>query len=452
MRAIRPASGFHHMANIISFFQTILPFLFVLGVLIFVHELGHFLVARWYGVKVLAFSLGFGPKLLKVTRGETEYCISVIPLGGYVKLAGAGESTDDKPSGDPSEFLSKSKWIRFQVYLAGPIMNIGLALVLTTVVLTQGADVALYHTAPPVIGTVDPAGAGARAGLQPGDLVMRVNDKAVETWDDFDLAVLTKANRELKMVVQRGGSFVDLVVTPEASGDFDLGELKVGPFLRPQILELVPGKPAETAGFKVGDFILAIGGERWLGRDAIIARIQKSTGTPMEFTVLREGREQTIHVVPEANGSVGIIGAGISYGETRRVDPNLLQAMSMSVTQTIDSAKEIGGNLAGLFTRETPVNNLVGPVGIAQLSGRTAQLGWIPLLAFMSMISLNLGLLNLMPIPVLDGGHITILALEGLARRDFSLKVKERILIAGFALILMLMVTVIFNDVARILR
>jgi regulator of sigma E protease len=438
------------MSNIIGFFQTILPFLFVLGVLIFVHELGHFLVARWHGVKVLAFSLGFGPKLLKVTRGDTEYCISAIPLGGYVKLA--GETAEDKPSGDPTEFLSKSKWVRFQVYLAGPIMNIGLALILTTVVLTQGADVALYHTAPPVIGKVDPSGAGARAGLQPGDLVVRVNEKDVKTWDEFDLAVLAKANRQLSMVVQRAGSYVDLVVTPEASGDFDLGELMVAPFLRPQVIELVPGKPAESAGFKLGDLILAVGGERWLGRDQIIARIQKSTGTPMVFTVLREGTELDINVVPEANGSVGIIGAGITYGESRRVDPDLLTALSMSVTQTIDSAKEIGTTLAGLFTRETPVNNLVGPVGIAQLSGRTAQLGWIPLLAFMSMISLNLGLLNLMPIPVLDGGHIAILALEGLARRDFSMKVKERILMAGFALILMLMVTVIFNDVARILR
>lgn len=438
------------MSNIIGFFQTILPFLFVLGVLIFVHELGHFLVARWYGVKVLAFSLGFGPKVLKITRGDTEYCISAIPLGGYVKLA--GENAEDKPSGDPTEFLSQSKWVRFQVYLAGPVMNIGLALILTTVVLTQGADVALYHTAPPVIDRVDPAGAGARAGLQPGDLVVRVNDKAVDTWDQFDMAVMTKANRELSMVIQRGGSFVDLVVTPEASGDFDLGELKVGPFVRPAVLELAPGKPAEAAGLKVGDFILAVGGERWLGREEIIARIQKSTGTPMVFTVAREGREMDIRIVPEANGSVGIIGAGINSGETRRVDPDLLTAMSMSVTQTIDTAKEIGTTLAGLFTRDTPVNNLVGPVGIAQLSGATAQLGWIPLMAFMSMISLNLGLLNLMPIPVLDGGHIAILALEGLARRDFSLKVKERILMAGFALILMLMVTVIFNDVARILR
>jgi len=438
------------MANIIGFFQTILPFLFVLGVLIFVHELGHFLVARWYGVKVLAFSLGFGPKLVKVTRGDTEYCISAIPLGGYVKLA--GETAEDKPSGDPTEFLSKSKWVRFQVYLAGPVMNIGLALVLTTVVLSQGADVPLYRSSPPVIGAVDPAGAGARAGLRTGDLVIRVNDKTVDTWDQFDLAVMAKANRELALVVRRDGSFVDLVVTPEAVGEFDLGELKVAPFLRPQFLELVPGKPAEAAGFKIGDVILAVAGERRLNRDEVIARIQKSTGTPLVFTVERAGEPIDISVVPEPNGPVGIIGAGISHGESRRLDPDVLTAMSMSVTQTIDTAKEISTTLAGLFTRETPVNNLVGPVGIAQLSGRTAQLGWIPLLAFMSMISLNLGLLNLMPIPVLDGGHIAILAMEGVARRDFSLKVKERILMAGFALILMLMVTVIFNDVARLLR
>lgn len=438
------------MANIIGFFQTILPFLFVLGVLIFVHELGHFLVARWYGVKVLVFSLGFGPKLFKVTRGDTEYCVSAIPLGGYVKLA--GETADDKPSGDPTEFLSKSKWVRFQVYLAGPVMNIGLALILTTVVLTQGADVPLYRTSAPVIGAVAADGPGGRAGLQVGDLVVRVNDTTVDTWDDFDMAVMPKANRELTLVVQRGGTFVDIVVTPEATGDFDIGDLGVAPLFRPQITQVAPDQPAARAGLQVGDVLLAVDGERRLSREQVIARLQKSTDVPLVFTIERAGLAQDVTVVPESNGSVGVIGVSLAAAETKRVDPDLLTAMSMSVTQTIDTAKEISTALAGLFTRETPMNNLVGPVGIAQLSGTTAQLGWIPLLALMSIISLNLGLLNLLPIPVLDGGHIAILAMEGLSRRDFSLKVKERILMAGFALILMLMVTVIFNDVARLLR
>jgi regulator of sigma E protease len=427
--------------------QTIVPFLFVLGVLIFVHELGHFLVARWYGVKVLAFSLGFGPKMVKVTRGDTEYCISAIPLGGYVKLAG-----EETPTGDPGEFQSKSKWIRIQVYLAGPVMNILLAVILTAGILTQGADVPLYRSSTPVLGEVDPTGAGAKAGLQAGDRIVRVNGKDVTTWDEFDIAVLTKANRELALVVDRGGSYLDVKVTPEAVGDFDAGELKVAAVLRPQILEVMPGQPAEKAGLKKGDVVLLVGGERPQGRLGVVGPIQKHAGKPLPFVIERAGTRMELTVVPEARADVGVIGVSIVDYETRRVDPGLAMAFRMSVTQNWQSAKDIGTTLAGLFTRETPMNNLVGPVGIAQMSGQTAALGWLALLTMMSMLSLNLGLLNLMPIPVLDGGHITIILLEGLARRDFSVKLKERILFAGFALILMLMVTVIFNDVSRLIR
>ena len=435
------------MDYIISTIQTLVPFLFVLGVLIFVHELGHFLVARWYGVKVLAFSLGFGPKLVKVTRGDTEYLICAIPLGGYVKLGG-----EDAPTGDPTEFMAQSKWVRIQVYLAGPIMNIVLALILTTAVLTQGADVPLYRTSVPVIGVMDADGAGAKAGLQLGDRVVRVNGKNVETWDDFDMAVASKANREIDLVVARAGSYVDVVVVPEATGDFDMGDLKVGPVLRPQILDVMPDQPAAKAGLKAGDVVLTVGGLRPQSRDDVVGQIQKSAGAPLVFHIERAGAPMDVTVVPELRGSVGVVGISVSGGETRRVDPNLLTAMRMSVSQNWESAQLVTTTLGGLFTTETPVTNLVGPVGIAQMSGQTAKLGWIPLLALMSMISLQLGLLNLMPIPVLDGGHITIILLEGLARRDFSVKIKERILFAGFALILMLMVTVIFNDVTRIFR
>ena len=435
------------MDYIISTFQAIVPFLFVLGVLIFVHELGHFLVARWYGVKVLAFSLGFGPKLVKVTRGDTEYCISAIPLGGYVKLAG-----EEVPTGDPTEFHAQSKWVRIQVYLAGPIMNILLALIITTGILTQGADVPLYHKAVPVIGRVEADGAGAKAGLRVGDRVVRLNGKDVPTWDDFDMLVAAKANRELDLVVERAGSYLDIVVVPEATGDFDMGVLKVDPVLRPQIIDVVPDQPAAKAGLKARDVVLTVGGVRPQDREDVVKEIQKSANTPLVFQIERAGTSMDITVVPELKNKVGVVGLSIASYETERVDPNLLTAMRMSVTQTWESAQIVTTTLGGLFTTETPVTNLVGPVGIAQMSGQTAKLGWLPLLAMMSMISLQLGLLNLMPIPVLDGGHITIILLEGLARRDFSVKLKERILFAGFALILMLMVTVIFNDVTRIFR
>jgi regulator of sigma E protease len=438
------------MDAILGFLQTIGPFLFVLGVLIFVHELGHFLVARWYGVKVLAFSLGFGPKLFKVTRGDTEYCISAIPLGGYVKLA--GETAEDKPSGDPTEFLSKSKWVRFQVYLAGPVMNIALALILTTVVLTQGADEPLYRSASPVIGAVAENSVAQRAGIQVGDRVVRVNETQVDSWDQFDFAVMTKANREVTMVVERGGAFIDLRVTPEAEGRFEIGTLGVLPVIRPQVMVVNPGTPAAQAGFQRGDVLLGFNGDRGLTREALIARIQKSPNTPVTFTIERAGVVQDVTVTPMLSGEIGIVGMQIGSYETRRIDPGIVDAARMSVDQTWESSKQIGTTLAGLFTRETPVNQLMGPVAIAEISGATAQLGWVALLSLMAMISLNLGLLNLMPIPVLDGGHIAILALEGLARRDFSVKLKERVLMVGLVAILMLMVTVIFNDVARLLR
>ena len=435
------------MDYIFSTLQAIVPFLFVLGVLIFVHELGHFLVARWYGVKVLAFSLGFGPKLVKVTRGDTEYCISAIPLGGYVKLAG-----EEVPTGDPTEFHAQSKWVRIQVYLAGPVMNILLALIITTGILTQGADVPLYRSAAPVIGHVEADGAGAKAGLQAGDRVVRLNGRDVATWDDFDMLVASKANRKLDLVVERAGSYLDIVVVPEATGDFDMGVLKVDPILRPQILDVVPDQPAARAGLKARDVVLTVGGLRPQNQGDIVSQIQKSANTPLVFHIERDGAPMDVTVVPELKGKVGVVGISLRSYESRRVDPNLLTAMRMSVSQTWESAQIVTTTLAGLFTTETPVTNLVGPVGIAQMSGQTAQLGWIPLLSLMSMISLQLGLLNLMPIPVLDGGHITIILLEGLARRDFSVKLKERILFAGFAVILMLMVTVIFNDVTRIFR
>jgi regulator of sigma E protease len=438
------------MDTILGFLQNFGPFLLVIGVLIFVHELGHFLVARWYGVKVLAFSLGFGPKLLKVTRGDTEYCISAIPLGGYVKLA--GETVEDTPSGDPSEFLSKSKWVRFQVYLAGPVMNIALALILTSVVLSQGADEPLYRSTPPTIGAVAADGAGAKAGLQAGDRVVRVNGKAVETWDDFDLAVMPKANRELSLTVERSGTMVDLSVTPSAEGDFEIGSLGVLPVLRPQVMLVTPGTPAEQGGLRSGDVFVAFNGERNLSREGLIAKIQKHPDVAVTFTVERAGQELPLQITPARNGEIGQIGAQIAGFETRRVDPDALQAVRMSFVQTWENSKLIGQTLGGLFTRETPVNQLMGPVAIAQMSGATAQLGWLPLLSLMAMISLNLGLLNLAPIPVLDGGHMLILALEGLARRDFSARLKERVLMAGAAAIMLLMATVLFNDFARLFR
>jgi regulator of sigma E protease len=428
---------------------TALAFLFVLGVLVFVHELGHFLVARWHGVRVITFSLGFGPKLVKFQRGATEYCISVVPLGGYVKLA--GETAEDAGTGAPDEFLSKSKWVRFQVYIAGPVMNILLAVIVLAGVLSQGATVPLFESSPPVIGSVAPDSPAAAAGLQPGDLVVSVDGVPVPTWEDFMIEVVPRAGRELVVGVDRGGQRMDVRVTPSSVGRYELGEIGVAAVIRPQILEVTPG-PARNAGLQSGDVLVALNGTRGLTQEKVIETIRGHADRPLTVTIERTGREQDVSVVPEGPDGAALIGVKISEFEVRRIDPTVLQATQMSLEQNWANAVLIGRTLRGLFTRDTPMRQLMGPVAIAEMSGTAAAIGWVAIFNFMAMISLNLGLLNLMPVPVLDGGHIAILAVEGVARRDLSMRVKERILMAGAALIVLLMVTVIYNDIARLLR
>jgi regulator of sigma E protease len=429
---------------------TILAFLFVLGVLIFVHELGHFLVARWYGVRVLTFSLGFGPKLVSVRRGDTVYCISAIPLGGYVKLA--GETVEDARTGSPDEFLSKSKWIRFQVYLAGPVMNLLLAFVALAGVLSQGADVPIWGKQPPVIGMLGDGSPAMRAGLQIGDRIVSVNGRPVPTWGSLDIEVAPKANREIALVVDRGGQRLDVAIVPDAVSKYEFGDLGIGPRLRPELTQIVEDSPASRADLRRGDVIVAVGGAPDPTWEQVLERIRTSAGTPLAFLVERDGALLERTAVPDGEGGVGKIGAVISASEVEHMDPTLWQAFGLSLQQNWDNTVLIGRTVAGLFTAETPVRQLMGPVGIAELSGNMAVLGWTALLSFMAMISLNLGLINLLPVPVLDGGHIAILAVEGLARRDLSVRVKERVLMAGAAMLVLLMVTVIYNDVARLLR
>jgi regulator of sigma E protease len=427
---------------------TILAFLFVLGVLIFVHELGHFLMARRIGVRVLTFSLGFGPKLINVKRGDTEYRISAVPLGGYVKMA--GENPEDSRTGAPDEFLSKGKWQRFQVLIMGPVMNLLLAIVVMTVVFYQGAQVPLFEQQPVVVGSFTEKSVAQKAGVQPGDRITAVDGRSVGTWDEFSLAIVPKANRQVRLTVVRAGKSLDIAVVPEGQGKYEMGDIGVQPLVHPEVAEINLNEPAAAAGLQRGDLILAAGDERDVTYDHLITKIRGSEGKPLVLTVKRGDTVQQLTVRPRRIGDVVMMGAQLRPFETKTVDPGPLQAFKLSLDKNWEWAKLIVQTLVGLFTRETSVKQLMGPVAIADLSGSAAQAGWIQLFSLMSMISLNLGLLNLMPIPVLDGGHIFILALEGLARRDFSMKVKEKMLLAGFVLLLALMVTVIYNDLMRI--
>ena len=426
---------------------TLLAFVFVLGVLIFVHELGHFLAARRIGVRVLTFSLGFGPRIFGFRRGDTDYCVSAIPLGGYVKMA--GETPDDPLTGKDDEFLSKSKWQRFQVLLMGPVMNILLAFVLTWVVLLRGAEIPAYIDRPPVVGDVAAGSAAERAGITGGDRFVRVAGRTVSTWEDAAMAIGSRPNREVPIELVRNGETMTVRVVPDARTKYQIGDIGVYPDVHPVVRSVAKGDPADKAGIRPGDLVLAVNGRRMTLADQLSDAIAKRPNEAVVLTVRRAGTSSEIHITPVLRGKRGVIGIGIGE-ETKTIQPGPLQAVKLSLEKNYQYGGLIFQTLVGLATRETSPKQLMGPVAIAQLSGEYAAAGWVALFSLMAMISLNLGILNLLPIPVLDGGHIFIMGIEAIARRDFSPKVKEGMLLGGFVVLVLLMVTVIYNDLMRL--
>jgi regulator of sigma E protease len=384
---------------------------------------------------------------LKFRRGDTEYCVSAIPLGGYVKMA--GESPDDPRTGSPDEFMSKTKWERFQVLIMGPVMNLLLAVVVMAVVLAQGAEVPVYQDQPPLVGAVETGSPAEQAGIQRGDLILDVAGRAVDTWEDLFLAIGTRPDRDVALTLRRAGQTRSVTVRPVPETRYEIGTIGVLPDINPVVASVIAGEPAERAGLMAGDLVLAVDGERMVTRTQLVETISRNGGQEIALTIEREGREQIIRATPALNGDRGLLGIYVTE-PTRSFTPGPFEAVKLSVERNIEFSGLIFQTLGGLFVGETSPRQLMGPVAIAQLSGESAEAGWIALFSLMASISLNLGLLNLLPIPVLDGGHILIMALEGVARRDFSMAVKEKMLLVGFVLLMTLMVTVIYNDLTRV--
>jgi regulator of sigma E protease len=431
--------------------QTTVAFLFVLSVLVFVHELGHFLAAKRVGIRVLKFQLFFNPTIFSFRRGDTEYAIGALPLGGFVKMA--GENPEEERTGADDEFMSKTKWQRFQVLIMGPVMNLLLAVILTAVVLYRDGEVAAFEGEPPVVGVVVAGSPAERADIRVGDRILAVAGSAVQRWDEFLWRVGARPDREISIDLVRGGEAMTRRVTPSMTAvgksRFEFGDIGVMPDVHPHLLAVSPNEPGMRGGLKAGDVIVAADGNPITFDSDFRAVIAKNPNQQITLSILRDGAPLTISVTPRKNGQSGYLGV-TPRDEMKRLNPTVTQAIELSVQKNVQGAGLIFQTVWGLITRETSPRQFMGPVAIAQLSGESAQLGWIALANLMAMISLNLGLLNLMPIPILDGGHIFIMALEGLARRNFSLHVKEKMLLAGFVVLMMLMVTVIYNDLTRI--
>jgi len=418
-------------------------FIFALGIIIFVHEAGHLVVAKAFGMKVLAFSLGFGKRLFGWKVGETDYRISLVPLGGYVKLSGEepGDSTDD-----PRDFLNQPRWQRILVYLAGPMMNAALSILLIAGLFMVGIEVPALQSVPSVVGTVEAGSPGEAAGLLPGDEIVAIDGKEVSRWQDVAFPILTGIGKPLAFEILREGQRRSVRITPVKPADFDFGDAGIYPKLLPKIGDVVAGSPAESAGFRLGDEVRTVDGRPLGSPSDFVDYIEKRVGVTVAVGVLRDGALTRLTVVPGDQGGKGRIGVRLTVAQ--KYPP--LAALRESVRFNYDIAKQSLAVIGKIFKREVAAKSaLAGPIEIAAQSGAAARSGFKNLLYLMGVLSLSIGLLNLFPIPVLDGGQIGILLVESAIRRDLSLAVKERIAQVGLALVVLLMITVLYFDLSK---
>lgn len=433
--------------------------LVALGLLVFVHELGHFLLAKAAGIRVLAFSLGFGPKFAAVRWGETELRLSWLPLGGYVKMAGELPEAGRVPA--PGEYLSRPWWVRVGVLCGGPAANfIASALVLGTL-FWVGYTVPL---AKPQVQQVEPGLPAAAAGLEVGDVITTLNGRAVEDWEAFSEALNRAAAAPgapaLTLGLLRQGRDLTANVRPvrdETKGRWRIG-VSIGPAGTTRIERVYVGTPAEIAGLKAGDRVLSVeGGTVWTRWDFQNV-IWKRAGQPTRLSVLREGRTLELLVTPivqqlPGQGRVGVVGVSFKSSDAvRRVQHGFFKAYRLGAVQTWGLAKAIFVSLAQMFTGQVSVQDSVGgPITIMRMAGQEAHSGVEDFLFFLASISVMLAVLNLLPIPVLDGGNAVLFILEGLRGRPLSLRWQDGLQRVGLALLLALMVYATYNDLYKLI-
>ena len=423
----------------------------VLGIMVLVHEWGHFIVAKLFGVRVEIFSIGFGPRLGGIKRGDTDYRLSALPLGGYVKMA--GDNPLEERKGDPDEFLSKPRWQRVLIALAGPTMNVVLSVVLVAGLYMHGAKQPAYLDKPMVLAGVLDDSAAQKAGLAAGDRIIKVNDKTNPTWDEARLELMsTLPGHTISMEAERNGQDVSLTVPATQSLDDAFGypadRLVVGP--------VSSGMPAERAGLKTGDEIRKVNGKDLVSAIEFPSLVQNSKGQPLNLEVVRNGQTLNVDVTPkQVSAKNGVsrwqIGIGIQSGDLVERRLPLPSAVVDSVETNVMMGRQIFLVVIELFRGNMSLNQLEGPLGIAKASGEAAKQGLTELFSLMAMIGMNLAVLNLLPIPPLDGGHILLLFIEGTIRRDLSVRVKERFVTVSMVFLLLVFAIVMYNDVLRLI-
>lgn len=424
----------------------ILTFIVVLAILVFVHEFGHFWFAKRAGVGVEKFSIGFGPKIIGFTRGETEYRISLFPLGGYVKMM--GDNPDEQHTGNPKEFLSRPIRDRLPIVFAGPAVNLVLAFLIMPFVYMLGVQVPAFIFKPAQVGYVVPDSPAAQAKIQAGDIIQRVNGKETETWEKVMGATLAEPEQTIDVQVARGGALLSMKVklgTDEENGAALFGIQPEAPTL---VGKVSPGSAAQEAGISDGDRIVSINGQPVSHWVVMADLVQKNGAKPLAVQIERGGERKDLTLTPRLDEEGKRVIMGIQRDEPLELQKyGVLESIGEGFRRTVQMGQQTFVILGKLFTGNLSVKSLGGPIRIAQVTSAAAESGLSDVLSLMAFLSLQLGVMNLLPFPVLDGGHIFFMGIEFIRRRPISRKALEISNQVGFVLLVTLMLVVTKNDI-----
>jgi regulator of sigma E protease len=429
-----------------TIFGTVVAFLIVFGILVFIHEFGHFFMAKLVGIRVETFSFGYGKRLFGIKKGNTDYRISLIPMGGYVKLLGEGMFETGRELA-PDDMMSKSRGARLLVMAMGSIMNILLAVVLVAVINGVGVPAPEYQDQKPVIGYIDPGSPAARADLRPEDEILSINSRKVATWNDVEIAVGTKPDRIIALEIVRDGQVLPVELKTGSVTRYEMGYAGFRAKILTQIRLVTAGSPAEKAGLRPGDVIAAVDGKP-VYFYSFIPVIEANPGREIVLSVERGGTTLDLPVTPRKEGDVGKIGI-LQEAKSVVRKYGFFAAIRESLRANLKNVFLVFRFLKDLFTGQASTRQLGGPLEIANFSYAALRMGWLAMISWIAVISLQLGVLNLFPIPVFDGGQIFVLLIESLFRKDFSPKVRTIWLQIGFVIFVALIVFVIMNDFVK---
>ncbi len=441
--------------------MTIIYFVIALGLLVFIHEFGHFIVAKKQGIGVETFSIGFGPKLFGFTRGETKYVVSLLPFGGYVKLHGEDpDAPESKDENDKKAYSRRPIWQRVLVVFAGPGMNLLLALLIMPVVFMIGRMEPIFLDQPPVVVGVRHDSAAAKAGIQKGDEILSADGTSMKDWKDFLDFILIHGKQAVELKIKRADEYLTKSVTIEESPDTHSGMMGIEPsyFIGNEAVvdEVTPGSPASEGGLKGGDEILKIDQmpvESWTDMSE---QVGASGGKKLAISIRRGGEMLTVFVVPRYDEGMKKWLMGVKKDGEKRSGAFSLkkygfkEALIRGTEENLKLAKLTLSVLGRLVTFKLSYKTLGGPIRIAQASAIAAKSGLADFLYFLAFLSMQLGVLNLLPMPVLDGGHLLFFSIEGLTRRPVSMRVRQIMEQVGFFVLISLMLLVTLNDVESV--